>query len=461
MDQRFLRRITTRAFVIIVGVLALGWTSAAVSAQTEKRPNILLIVMDDQGYGDSSCYGATDVKTPHFDALAASGVRFTRFRVNPLCAPTRASLLTGQSSLETGMWRGPSQKETVERALHGDLKLLPQYLKAAGYATGIFGKWHLGYESPNLPKERGFDEFIGFLGGSHPYLLRRNSRILKGAEPLASEKHLTDLLADSAEDFIRRHAKQPFFCYLPFNAVHGPLRSDDRPFDSAKPEWLAKYDQLPPNRRDYCAILSHADDRIGGVMKVLRELGLEKNTLVICLSDNGAMTDKYPGNNGPLRGAKGTTYEGGIRVPAAMAWPAVIPAASVSHADAAHFDVYATALDAAGIAVPSRNGKHPVHGISLLEHVKSGGRAPLADRYLFWDLYGKMAALHGDWKIVGTIDNHHGKWDAALAQIEQTKFELYNLAEDLGEKRDLADQQPEKYHALKQRYVAWFRAATR
>ena len=461
MDQLLSHRIATRARVMLVGGLALGWTCAAVWAETEKRPNILLIVMDDQGYGDSSSYGATDLKTPHFDALAASGVRFTKFRVNPLCAPTRASLLTGQSSLETGMWRGPSQKDSVERALHGDLKLLPQYLQKAGYATGIFGKWHLGYESPNLPNERGFQEFIGFLGGSHTYFLRRNSRILKDGKPFASEKHLTDLFADSAEDFIRQNAAQPFFSYLPFNAVHGPLRSDDRPADSAKPEWLAKYDQLPPNRRDYCAILSHADDRIGRIRKLLRELNLERNTLVICLSDNGAMTDKYPGNNGPLRGAKGTTYEGGIRVPAAIAWPAVIPAGSVSHADAAHFDIFSTVLDAAGVEVPTHNGKHPVHGVSLLAHLKSGCRTPLADRYLFWDLYGKMAALHGDWKIVGTIDNHHGKWDAALAKIDQAKFELYNLAEDLGEKHDLADKHPEKYHDLKQRYMAWFRAATR
>jgi arylsulfatase A len=447
----------TRAAMLFIA--AAVCTSLASAADERRLPNIVLVVNDDQGYGDASCFGAKDVQTPHFDALAAIGVRFTQFRVNPLCAPTRASLLTGQSSLEAGMWRGPSQREEVERALKTDLKLLPQYLQPAGYATGIFGKWHLGYRSPDLPNERSFDEFIGFLGGAHPYQPRRSARILKNGEAYATDKHTTDLFGDSAEDFIRRHASRPFFCYLPFNAVHGPLRSDDRPADSAKPEWLARYQHLDPKRRDYCAVLSHADERLGRIVALLRELRIDNNTLVICLSDNGGMIEKYPGNNGPLRGEKGTTYEGGIRVPAAMAWPGVIPAGVVSDASAVHFDMFSTILDAVGIAIPERNGSHPVHGVSLLPHLKSG--APLPDRYLFWDLFGKMAAVHGDWKIVGTIDNHHGKWQQALAQIEKTQFELYNLADDVGEKRDLAQRHPEIYRDLKTRYLAWFQAATR
>ncbi len=438
-----------------------GVSSAAGGADSAARPNIVLILLDDQGYGDASCYGAKDLRTPRFDALANSGIRFTNFRVNPLCAPTRASLLTGQSSLESGMWRGPSQKAGVERALRDDVKLLPQLLSAGGYATGIFGKWHLGYAAPNLPNDRGFDEFVGFLGGSHPYVAGRGAPLLEQRQPLVSDRHLTDLFADAAEDFIRRHKARPFFCYLPLNAVHGPLRSVDRPSDSAQSEWLAKYESLPPNRRDYCAVLSHADDRIGRLLDLLGELQLEQRTLVVCLSDNGAMTDKFPGNNGPLRGAKGTTYEGGIRVPAAISWPGVVPADTISRADAVHFDLFATILDAAGIAVPAKNGKHPVHGVSLLPHVKSGGRTPLADRYLFWDLYGKMAALHGDWKIVGSIDNHHGKFDQALVQIEQARFELYNLADDIGERHDLADEHPQIGSDLKARYREWFQAATR
>ena len=447
----------TRLFLAIAGVIA---PLASAVAQPE-RPNILLVINDDQGYGDASCYGSKDLQTPHFDALAKSGVRFTQFRVNPLCAPTRASVMAGLSSLESGMWRGPSQREEVDRAIQPGVKLLPQYLKEAGYATGIFGKWHLGYKSPDVPNERGFDEFLGFLGGAHPYQPSRGAPILKNGEPLKSDKHLTDLFAHAAEDFIRRNAKQPFFCYVPFNAVHGPLRSDDRPADSGKPEWLAKYQTLEPKRRDYCAVLSHSDDRLGRLLALLKELGIENNTLVICHSDNGGMIEKYPGNNGPLRGEKGMTYEGGIRVPAAIRWPGVIPPASVSAASAVHFDLFSTILEAAGIDRPKMNGRHAVSGISLLPHLKSGGREPLADRYLFWDLFGKLAAVHGDWKIVATIDNHHGKFDQALEKIAAAKFELYNLSQDVGETKDLAADHPQVYDDLKQRYIAWFRAATR
>lgn len=456
-------RLLLTVIVVIVQITALnGLIAKLAAAEIANRPNILLIVNDDQGFGDASCYGAKDLRTPHFDALAASGARFTKFRVNPLCVPTRASLLTGQSSLEAGMWRGPSQKEENDRALQEGVRLLPQYLKDAGYATGIFGKWHLGYKSPDLPNERGFDEFVGFLGGAHPYLPRPNSRLFKNREPLVTKSHLTDLFADHAEAFIRQNKSRPFFCYVPFNAVHGPLRSDDRPADSGKAEWLAKYEQLgvEPKRRDYCAVLSHSDDRLGKLLALLRELDLAQKTLVICVSDNGGMIDKYPGSNGPLRGAKGMTYEGGIRVPAAIAYPGVIAPGTVSHANAVHFDIFATILEVAGTPIPAQNGNHPVHGLSLLSHLKSGGAVGLPDRYLFWDLYGKMAAVHGDWKIVGTIDNHHGKWAQALPQIEQAKFELYNLAADLPEQHDLADQHPAIYRDLKQQYVTWFRAAT-
>lgn len=443
--------------------LLLVLLGAAVTVAEPRKPNILLVVNDDQGYGDASCYGSTDLQTPQFDALATSGLRFTQFRVNPLCAPTRASLLTGLSSLESGMWRGPSQREEVERAIQPGIKLLPQFLHEAGYATGIFGKWHLGYKSPDVPNERGFDEFVGFLGGAHPYQANRGAPILKNGEPLKSDKHLTDLFADAAEDFIRRNATRPFFCYVPFNAVHGPLRSDDRPADSSLPPWLAKYEKLgiEPKRRDYCAVLSHSDDRLGRLLALLAELKIDDQTLVICHSDNGGMIDKFPGNNGPLRGAKGMTYEGGIRVPAAVRWPGVIPPGSVSQADAVHFDLFTTILAAAGIEPPKTNGRHAVSGLSLLPHLKSGGQMPLPDRYLFWDLYGKLAAIHGNWKIVATIDNHHGKWDQALTKIAETNFELYNLGTDPGEKQNLAADHSEIHNDLKRSYLAWFQTATR
>ncbi|HXG09979.1 MAG TPA: sulfatase-like hydrolase/transferase [Gemmataceae bacterium] len=429
-----------------------------------RRPNVVLIVSDDHGYGDVGCYGKTDVDTPVIDELARKGVRFTRFRVNPLCAPTRASLLTGQYSLECGMWRGPSEQREDERALKREVRLLSQYLKEAGYATGIFGKWHLGYTAPNVPNERGFDEFFGFLGGAHRYDIRpKVGRLLHNDKPAEASGHTTDLFTSRAIDFIRRNKDRPFFCYVPYNAVHGPLWSGpgDRP--SGKEEWLQKYEQrgIPFPRRDYAAVLSHMDDSIGQILRTLSELGLEEQTLVIFLSDNGAMTDKFPGNNGPLRGAKGTTYEGGIRVPCVVRWPGVIPAGWVSDQNAVHFDIFSTVLDAAGIPVPARNGTHPVHGVSLLPHLKSGGKVTLPDRYLFWDLFGKMAAVHGRWKLVGGIPNHHGKFAAAVPRIREAQFELYDLDADVGETRNLAAEQPVIYQDLKDRYLRWFIEATK
>lgn len=431
------------------------------------RPNIVLIVTDDQGYGDCSANGVTDLPTPAMEAIARRGLRFTQFRVNPLCAPTRASILTGLYSIEAGMWRGPGRErgeaddrgDARPRRLPDDVRLLPQFLREAGYATGMFGKWHLGEEPQNRPNARGFDQFVGFLAGSHPYQPRRNSKLLENEQPLTTSTHTTDLFADRAIAFIREHRQHPFFCYVPFNAVHGPLRSADRDADSGRPDWLEKFAAagVPQPRRDYCAVMAHADARIGDILTALRELGLEQRTLVIVLSDNGGITHTYPSNNGPLRGGKGETYEGGVRVPCVMQWPGVIPPGSVSHADAVHFDLFCTILDAAGVPVPKMNGPYPVRGVSLMTHLRSGGTAPLPDRYLFWDLYGQCAALHGRWKLVGRIANHHGRFDAAVREAARTKFALYDLANDVGETTDLADREPEVYRDLKERHLEWLR----
>lgn len=440
---------------------------AVTPARAADKPNILLIVSDDHGYGDAGCYGKTDVETPTIDRLAAEGVRFTRFRVNPLCGPTRASLLTGQYSVECGMWRGPSENRAAEdggRVLKKDVRLLPQFLKDAGYATGLFGKWHLGYTAPNVPNARGFDEFFGFLGGSCRYDTPvRGGRLLHNDKPAGETGHTTDLFTDHAIAFMKAHQDRPFFCYVPYNSVHGPLWRKDAPRPSGKDDWLKTYEAKGVSfpRRDYCAILGHMDASIGRLLATLTELGIERNTLVVFVSDNGAMVDEYPGNNGPLRGAKGQTYEGGIRVPAVVRWPGVIPAGKVSDADAAHFDVFSTILDVAGVAVPGRNGTHPVHGLNLLPHLRSGGAEPLPDRYLFWDLYGKMAAVHGRWKIVGEIGNHHGKFAAAVPKVAAARFELYDLETDLGEKKDAAGAHPDIYRDLADRYVRWFQQATR
>jgi len=440
---------------------------SAASADAAPRPNIVLIVADDLGYGDLGCYGSKKYSTPHIDSLAAGGVRLTQFRVNPLCAPTRASLLSGLYSLQTGIWRGPSREgaasDTRTRELHPELRLLPQYLKKAGYTTGMFGKWHLGYQSPNTPNDRGFDEFVGFLGGAHPYSPDRGQPLLRNGKPIDDQRHLTDLFTDEAIAFIEAHRNEPFFCYLPYNAVHGPLWTEARQTPSGRPDWLAKAEArgLDFPERDYSAVLEHLDDSVGRIGRTLQTLGIDDRTLVIFISDNGAIVDKFPGDNGPLRGQKGETWEGGIRVPAICRWPGVIPAGQTSDAATHVFDLFATILEVAGIAVPRENGGREVPAISLLAHLRTGEAAAFQDRYLFWDLFGRLGAYHDGWKLVGTIDNHRGRFDRALPQIKAAKFELYRLSDDLGEQKDLSEVEPEVAARLKQRLVDWFQESTR
>ncbi len=453
-------------------VAFISWALPNSVVASREKPNILLILTDDQGYGDASCYwSATDLKTPVMDRIAARGIRFDQFRVNPLCAPTRASIMTGTYSIYNGMWRGPPRPKTDEangkvikpetRVVHDDVRMLPEYLKRAGYATGLFGKWHLGYDEDNVPNSRGFDEFVGFLGGAHPYRWTKNSQIERNGQPFKSDKHFTDLFADEAIKFIEENSNRPFFCYLAFNAVHGPLRSEKRDVDSARSDWLKHYEAagVEQPRRDYNAVMSHADDRVGDILDTLGKLELTEDTLVIYLSDNGGITHTYPSNNGPLRGGKGEAWEGGIRVPAVMQWPGTIPARTVSRADAVHFDLFATILDVAGMPMPNKNGRLSMDGISLLEHLTTGAAASIPDRYLYWDLFGKQGALHGPWKIVADTENHHGDFLKAARNAESAEFTLVNLENDLGEATNLALEYPEIYSDLKKRLVEWLRGA--
>ena len=441
------------------------------SLAAQSKPNIVLVLTDDQGYGDASCnWPDTDLQTPVMDRIAANGIRFTQFRVNPLCAPTRASIMTGTHSIYNGMWRGPGGPKTGSdgkiikpdtRVVHDDVRMLPEFLKQAGYATGLFGKWHLGYDEDNVPNTRGFDEFVGFPGGAHPYRWTKNSKVERNGEPLKTDKHFTDLFADEAIRFIRDNQDQPFFCYLAFNAVHGPLRAEKRSNDSARPDWLNYYEQqgVDQPRRDYNAVMTHADDRVGDVLETLNELGLTENTLVIYLSDNGGMTHTYPSNNGPLRGGKGTGYEGGLRVPAVMQWPGTIPASSVSNADGVHFDLFTTILDAAGTDIPDTNGRLDIDGISLLDHLRSGGQSALPHRTLYFDLWGKQAIIDGPWKLVGDAGNHHGDFNKATTAAKDHEYMLVHLDNDIGETTDLKDKHPDIYNKLKQELVDWISEA--
>jgi arylsulfatase A-like enzyme len=255
----FLCRLGTGAATLSLTGLTNAVENKKPKASTDK-PNILLIVSDDQGWGDASCnWKDTDIETPVMDEIARTGVRFSQFYVNPLCAPSRSSFFTGQYSMENGMWRGPSRENSNTRCIRSDVKILPQLLKQAGYRTGIFGKWHLGYQTPNTPNDRGFDEFYGFLGGAHPYTPTPAGRLLHNRERYYEDLHLTDYFTEKALSFIKDCAekKTPFFCYVPYNAVHGPLWLADKPRASGKKDWLELYAKKGVDfpRRDYNAIL--------------------------------------------------------------------------------------------------------------------------------------------------------------------------------------------------------------
>ena len=278
---------------LIARLLALGcltYILSIASAAGAARPNILVIVADDLGYADLGVQGCKDIPTPHIDSLAKNGVRFTSGYVScPVCSPTRAGLMTGRYQQRFGHEFNPGPALAAEPDFGLSLKEvpLPQRLKDLGYVTGMFGKWHLGYQPQFHPLKRGFDEFLGFLGGSHSYVDNRDGAnpVQRGTKPVNEVTYTTEMFAAAATDFVARHKADPFFVYLPFNAVHGPLQATDK--------YLKRFESISdPKRRTFAAMLSAMDDGVGQVLDKLRELGLEENTLIVFFSDNGGPTQQ-------------------------------------------------------------------------------------------------------------------------------------------------------------------------
>ena len=445
----------------------------AVVAQEQRRvnesakPNILFIVSDDHGWGDlPSNWDKTDVRLPTLDALAAEGVRFPNYHTVPLCGPSRACMFTGQYSTENGMWRGPGSSPLGSpgyRGIKRDVKMLPEYLSDAGYQTGAFGKWHMGSLKGEVPNDRGFDEFRGFLGGAHTYWIApgRSKIMHNRSADQASEGHATELFSEWAETFIRESVAEedPFFCYLAYNAVHGPLRVDESRPASAPEAWVKKaLDRgVSFERSDYVAILEHMDHHIGQLVDLLDELGIADNTLIVFVSDNGGCTmeegaagGRFPGNNGPFSGGKATTWQGGLNVPFLMNWKGRLPEGTVSDAQTMHCDNFATLLDAAGIAVPETNGKNPVRGISLIPHMLSAGKESVPERSMIFELWGNIGLRKGDYKLWGDIGRDHSPdWASLVTELEGSDLALFDLGKDVAEKKDLRTEFPEVYASLK------------
>jgi arylsulfatase A-like enzyme len=423
----------------------LAFTTLAFPAD---KPNILVILADDLGYGELNCQGFTSqIPTPSIDSLARNGVRFTSGYVSgPYCSPTRAGFMTGRYQQRFGheFNPGPARQAAPNFGLPLDEKTIGDRLKAAGYATGWFGKSHLGFEPPFHPLKRGFDEYFGFLGGAHSYIdaaSDSSNPILRGTTRVDSIDYTTDAFSREAVSFIEKHAEQPWFCYLAFNAVHAPLESLEK--------YLARFPGIQnTNRRTFAAMLSAMDDGVGSVLATIRARGLEKNTVIFFFSDNGGPTRQTTSSNGPLRGFKAQTWEGGIRVPWMIQWLDHVPAGKVDDRPVIQLDILPTALAAAGLEV---RPEWKIDGVNLLPYL-TGDKSGPPHEALYWRFGQQIAIRMGDWKLVKGVGSRgiEGIEQRGAANIEGV--ELYNLAQDIGEKDNLAEKDPAK---LKELAAAW------
>ncbi len=426
-------RLARLAAGLLAATAALSAAAIAMGAEARppESPNVILIVTDDHGYGDVSMHGPTDVRTPHIDRLASEGMLFTRVRANcTVCSPTRAAILTGRYADRVGV---PGVIRTHAENSWGyfdpAVPTLADLLGEAGYHTAIVGKWHLGLESPNTPNERGFDFFHGFLGDmmdSYWHHRRHgNNYLRRNQEVIEAEGHATDLFTDWACDYVRSRAgqEQPFFLFLAYNAPHFPIEPPK--------EWLEKVRRrdpdMPERRARNVAFVEHLDDGVGRFMAALREAGLDENTLVVFTSDNGGSLP-HAQNNDPWRDGKQSHYDGGLRVPFAVRWPAGVEAGSRTDYAGLTFDVFPTFLELAGADLPGG-----LDAVSLAPLLR-GERLDDSRRELYFvrreggPRYGGKAyhaVIRGDWKL--------------LQNDPYSPLELYNLADDPQEQNNLFD----------------------
>ncbi len=424
-----------------------------------ERPNVLVILCDDLGYGDLSCYGAPDLKTPRIDSLATEGMKFTRFRANSnVWSPSRAALLSGMYPDRAGV---PGVIRTHDDDNWGylsrNLTLLPAVLKKQGYHTAIVGKWHLGLESPNLPNERGFDYFLGFLGDMmddyYTHLRHEINYMRFNGETIDPKGHATDLFSDWACDYLRDRAAakdgQPFFLYLAYNAPHVPVQPPQDYLDRVK----EREPGIGELRAKLVALIEHLDDGVGRVLDTLKETGLDRDTLVIFTSDNGGQ--KSAGATcGPHRGEKGEMYEGGLKIPFLVRRPGFVQSGTQTDVQAVLMDVFPTVLQSAGVNLDTPEGiyEQKIDGVTLCD-VFSGQAGSLPARPLYFvrregglGFGGKTsnALVDGDWKL--------------LQNTPFSPLEFYNLHDDPLEQRNLGTNPTQEFRSLFQRMMRQIQA---
>lgn len=411
------------------------------SVANAQRPNVVLIITDDVGYGDFGSYGAPDIKTPNIDGLANDGVRLTDFYANgATCTPTRAGLISGRYQQRVGLeapLRGEHSDDWV-KGLPATGRSLAQLLKNNGYATGLVGKWHLGYKAEFSPGAHGFDYFFGFKSGYTDFYQHTSgegqSDLFENDRPVEVPGYMTDLITERSVRFIEQHAQQPFFIDVAYNAAHWPYQPPDKPSkarDNAK--HLGPLDDAPGTRADYRAMLERADQGVGRILKVLDDRGLRQNTIVIFTNDNGG---EWLSRNTPLFHNKGTVWEGGIRVPAIFRWPGHIPAGKVSGQVGITMDLTASVLAATHTSVP--DAAH-LEGVDLMPVLE--GRAPEIERTLFWRVTGtrpQRAVRSGDWKL-----------------LYDDRPMLFNVREDLGERTNLIRERADIAKRIESLLAAW------
>ena len=422
------------------------------SSPGDVKPNFVVILADDLGYGDVAAYGSIRNATPHLDRMASEGLRFSDFHSNgPMCTPTRASLLTGLYPHRFGRQfeSALSGVEDYDIGLPLDAVTIPEALAGAGYASGMYGKWHLGYHPPYMPLDQGFDDFRGLASGDgdhHSHIDRSGRPDWWHNQELAPEEgYGVNLITQHSVDFIKRHRDVPFFLYVAHLAIHFPWQGPD---DSAYRVEGGNYHNLSKlGELDSLDVSSNVnkmvevvDSSVGSILEALRDQGLAERTLVIFTSDNGGYLTYQGGyhnisENGPLRGQKTDVYEGGHRVPAIAWWPGMI-SPGVSHDLAASFDIMPTLFELAGVASP-----HALDGTSMASLLLD--QEQLASRTLFWRIRSEVAVRKGKWKLVQNGSN---------------RPELYDLDEDLGESQNLSDVHPDTVLALERELSAWTEA---
>jgi arylsulfatase A-like enzyme len=422
----------------LCAIAGLSTTTAAVAANapanSSSHPNVIIIIADDQGYHDLGVQGAKDIKTPNIDSLAASGVRFTQGYVTcPVCSPSRAGLLTGRYQQRFGHEFNPGPNAADNFGLPTDQKTIANYLKDAGYVTGAIGKWHQGNRDGYRPLQRGFDSYYGFLGGAHSYVpLERQggpNSVMRDDKPVDAPPYLTTAFNAEAQQFIDKNHDHLFFLYLAYNAIHSPLQ--------AAPNMAERFPDIKDQRRlTMATMLAALDDGVGAILGQLKKYGIEENTLVIYVSDNGGPTAGNTSRNDPLSGFKGETLEGGIRIPMIARWPGKLPGGTVYDKPVISLDFLPTALAAAGTTVSKEVA---LDGVNLLPYLKGENSGAPHDS-LFWRFGRQMAVRSGDWKLV---------------RSREQPTQLFNLAKDIGEKTDLATSEPEVAKRLQAAFEEW------